>query len=606
MNAALGRRGAVKFGVLGPYLIYPGQPHRVRAAKHRALLAILTVNANKFVPVHRLAAELWGGEPPMSAANLLRQYVSYLRRELPDSAGTNLIKTMSGGYLMPLRPGDVDKDEFDRLSQLGRDELSRDRLEAGIEALSAALDLWRGQALVDIEQSPSIVAESRRLEERRLALTETRLNAVLRGGHYASVIDESIGLVALHPERERLQGLLMRALHATGRRAEALAAYQEARKALVDGMGVEPGPELQGLHRQILREKLPEEPRPVRSRSRPITAVPGGQLPVDVPDLVGRDPELIAVRKELRPVGPRAAASPPVVIVSGKVGVGKSVLAVRVGHLIRSDFPDGQLFVSLADGECPPATALGRVLGSLGMSTQEQSAQFEDLVELFRALTLDRKLLLMLDDAAAEQQVRPLIPPSSESAVIVTSRRTLAGIEGARHVVCTPLNETESVRMLTSILGEERVHAEPEAVRRLAARCGRLPLALRTVGSLLVQRRHWSLEFALRRFTERNLLDELCAADLAVRPRLAASYACLSPVAQQVFRGIGNLPGGDFDLALLAKSAGVQPALAESAIDQLIDMHLVDVAGAAGNSPPGYTVDDLVLAFASECEQSAE
>jgi DNA-binding SARP family transcriptional activator len=589
----------VKFGVLGPYLIFPGHQHRIRAAKHRSLLAILTINANTFVSVDRLADELWLGEPPMSASNLIRQYVSAIRRQLPERPDSSLITTMPAGYRLRLEPGDLDRDEFDRLFDLGQRAMASGHAEPTAEALSEALAKWRGDPLADVERSPSIAAEARRLDERRLSAIEMRIQAELRRGRHAGVVDELAALVTLYPQRERLRAQQMQALYATGRRADALATFREGRNALVDAAGIEPGPELQHLHRQVLTGDLPVEPL-----AGHITAQVGdprprrrlAPLPVDVPDMVDRDGEMAFIESTVDQSvrSGHGVAAAPVVVISGKAGVGKSVLAVRVAHRLSARFPDGQLFLPM--GELTVEQALDRAVRALGAPAVDPPP--DELPAVYRTWSRGRRVLIVLDDAPSEQHVRPLIPAGSQSAVLVTSRSLLAGIEGGQHLVCAPLGQAAAVQMMTGIIGHERAEAELDAVRALVDRLGRLPLALRIAGAILVLHRDWPVGLLLGRLASRNIVDELSHGDLALRPRLAASYERLSEVERQVFRRVGVLPRSPFDIEAAAAVAEFDADAVERAVDRLLDLHLLEAAGTAGDGQPLFAMDDLASAYA--------
>ncbi|MEV4843290.1 AfsR/SARP family transcriptional regulator [Micromonospora matsumotoense] len=241
----------MKFGILGTYLILPGQNYYINAPKQRNLMAVLTVNENVLIPVERLAQEVWHGEPPPSATNLIRQYVFRLRRSLPPAVSRTIV-TGPGGYKLRLTRGDVDSHLFDANVVRGRAAFAAGRLEDAVRALSEALAAWRGDPLADVDPSPSILAETRRLGERRLLAIEMRADAYLRLGWYDEAVEELAALVTLHPERERLRDMQMRVLCRVGRRADALAVYRDLRQTLADGVGIEPGPELQRLHRRVL------------------------------------------------------------------------------------------------------------------------------------------------------------------------------------------------------------------------------------------------------------------------------------------------------------------------------------------------------------------
>jgi DNA-binding SARP family transcriptional activator len=233
------------------------------AHKQRALLAILGLEANRTVSADRLAEGLWGEQPPSSAPKMVQLYVSQLRRLLDGNGAT--IVTHGRGYELQLPADAVDVARFERLL----DE-SRPR---------EALALWRGEALADVADEPFAAAEIRRLDELRVHAHELAIDADLEAGRHADVIGELAALVAEHPLRERLHAQRMLALYRSERQSEALGAYRQARGALVEQIGVEPGPELQQLHEAVLAHDAaldapappvpaPSQPVPGRTRRR--------------------------------------------------------------------------------------------------------------------------------------------------------------------------------------------------------------------------------------------------------------------------------------------------------------------------------------------------
>jgi DNA-binding SARP family transcriptional activator len=230
----------VEYDLLGPLEVRnDGQPLAVGHGKQRALLAVLALNAGRVVPAERLIDELWGDEPPATAATALQVYISRLRKSLGEGA----IETRAPGYLLE---GDVDVRRFDELvAEARRSEPSRTA-----ELLDEALGLWRGGALCDCE----LPLEAARLEEQRVTALEQRIEADLASGRSSELVGELESLVAEHPLREPFRAQLMLALYRAGRQAEALEAYRSARTTLLDELGIEPSPRLQQLEQAILRQ----------------------------------------------------------------------------------------------------------------------------------------------------------------------------------------------------------------------------------------------------------------------------------------------------------------------------------------------------------------
>jgi DNA-binding SARP family transcriptional activator len=230
----------MEFRILGPLeVVEEGQPVKLGGARQRALLAVLLTRANEVVSADRVIDELWGDTPPKTAANTVQYYVSQLRKAL----GADRIVTRPPGYLIRVEPGELDLERFESLVE-----------EGGAEGLREALALWRGAPLADFAYEAFAQAAIGRLDELRLVALEKRIEADLALGRHTDLVGELETLVAEHPLRERPRSQLMLALYRSGRQAEALEAYQETRRALVEELGIEPGPVLQELERSILRQ----------------------------------------------------------------------------------------------------------------------------------------------------------------------------------------------------------------------------------------------------------------------------------------------------------------------------------------------------------------
>jgi YVTN family beta-propeller protein len=266
---------AMEFRILGPVEVWEdGHPVSLGGGKQRAVLALLVLNANRIVSSDGLIDQLWNGQPPPTAGTALQGHISSLRKAL----GADVIATRRPGYVLEADPAQIDLARFEQLRGEARRALERGDAGAGADKLREALGLWRGEALADIGFEPSIQAEAARLEDLRLAALEDRIDAELAVGRSADLVDELERLVAANPLREHLWGQLMLALYRSGRQADALDAYRRARKTLVSELGLEPGPALRELERQVLAQDaaLDPEPQPVARARRP--AQRGGLL----------------------------------------------------------------------------------------------------------------------------------------------------------------------------------------------------------------------------------------------------------------------------------------------------------------------------------------
>jgi DNA-binding SARP family transcriptional activator/streptogramin lyase len=234
----------VDFRILGSVeVVDDGRPISIRRGKQLALLAYLLLRRNELVPSERLIDELWDESPPPTAAKVLQNAVSELRRALGDDR----LLTRPPGYVLRIEPEELDLERFELLARRGR-------AAGDPELLREALALWRGDALADLRDEPFAQRASAQLEEARLAAQEDRLDADLASGRHAELVPELEALIARHPFDERLYRQLMLALYRAGRPADALAVYRRARKTFDDELGLQPGPELEELQHRILNQ----------------------------------------------------------------------------------------------------------------------------------------------------------------------------------------------------------------------------------------------------------------------------------------------------------------------------------------------------------------
>jgi DNA-binding SARP family transcriptional activator len=497
----------VEFRLLGPIEVWAaGRRVPVSSAQQRTLLAVLLLHANRVVPTERLVELLWGTAPPRTARSVVQVQVSGLRRLLRAEPGADRLVFRWPGYLLRVEPGELDLEEFLRLTEQGREALGAGDAGTASRALSDALALWRGAAFKDLDL-PSLRERAARLEERRLSALEDRIDASLRLGRHAELVGELRTLTAAWPLQERLHGQLMLALHRVGDAADAAAVYRAFRERLVEQLGIEPSAALQRLYQELLSAGPAVVPR---------------QLPPDIASFTGREAELARIERALLAAG--GATGPPLGAIEGPAGIGKSALAIHAAHRLAGHFPDGQLYVDLQGARMglrplAPLEVLGRFLRALGMRPGAIPGELEEAAAAFRSRVAGRRLLLVLDNARDLGQVAPLLPEAAGCAVLVTSRRKLAGLESACRVRLAVLGRRTALALLGRLAGGERVAAEPEAAAEVARCCGDLPLALRIAGARLAARPRWPVRALAERLAdERRRLDELELAEVGCGP----------------------------------------------------------------------------------------
>ncbi|GAA1876013.1 AfsR/SARP family transcriptional regulator [Asanoa iriomotensis] len=575
----------MRFEVLGSLRVLRGEadPVVLAARQHRVVLANLLVEANHSVSVAVLAEALWdksaGDE---SRRGALRVLIHHLRKALGDE----VLRRTPAGYLLAVAPGQLDADTFGNLAIRAGQLRADGQSEEARRALRKALGLWRGAAAYEGDDyGDRVRAEAARLHELRLAAYEDCFDLELELGRHREIGPEVRALAEQHPLRERLQGQLMTALARADRRGEALAAFERTRRLLAEELGVDPGDNLRDLHRRILRAAAHERTAPA-------------QLPPPARTFLGRDEPL---RRLDALVTAEGGNGPVVVVVSGMAGVGKTTLAVQWGHRARRRFTDGQLAIDLRGwaqtSSLRPVEVIGRFLTAFGVPSSSTPADLDEAVQLYRTLTADKRLLVLLDNAEHADQVRPLLPAGPGSVTLVTSRNRLAGLVAVDGAIAVPLDvlaPTTSAALLGRLLGADVVAREPAAAADLAALAGHLPLALRIAAAQVDPELPTPIAAYNQRLRDGDRLAGLGIEHDAAATVSAAfdlSYAALPAPAQRLFRLLALVPGAEFGAGLaaaLADLADVAPAL-----DALVAASLVNER-AAGR----YGLHDLVAEYA--------
>jgi DNA-binding SARP family transcriptional activator/Flp pilus assembly protein TadD len=592
----------MEFFLLGPLVVRCGAiTVPVPRGKQRTVLAALLLSANKPVHVADLAETLWGAEPPPSARATVQNYVKRLRCAFGDS-GRDRIRTMPHGYLIEVSAGELDVFRFQALTAAARSAAREGSWAQASERARSALSLWRSEPLGDVESEALAQREVPRLAGLRLQALETRLDAELHMGGHADVLPELQHLAGAYPLHENLHALLMLALYRCGRQAEAQAVYQHVRRVLAEDLGMEPGKEIRELHHRILTAD-PELSVPVLKPApkRPVVVVPQ-ELPAAVPHFTGRDGELLALT-ELAGI-----ATPGTVVisaVSGTAGVGKTALALHWAHQVAESFPDGQLYVNLRgydpEQPVPAADALAGFLRALGVPGTDIPPEIDERAAKYRSLLAGCRMLVVLDNAGSAEQVRPLLPGSPGCVAVVTSRDSLAGLvarEGAERLDLDLLPLPDAVNLLRALIGA-RVDADPAAAAELAARCARLPLALRLAAELATTRPAVCLADLVSEMADTGQpLDSLDASGdprTRVRAVFSWSYRNLGADAARVFRLAGLHPGPGFDRYAIAAVTDTAVEHADRVLGLLTRTHLIHPSGA-----DRYDLHDLLRSYARE------
>ncbi|GAA4594594.1 BTAD domain-containing putative transcriptional regulator [Planotetraspora phitsanulokensis] len=577
------RIGLVQFGILGPLEVRTsaGESISVGGPRPRALLALLLLDAGRLVGVERLVDGQYGDHPPAGAANAIQAHVSRLRRNLP----ADLIEFHGAGYRLAVDPDDVDVHRFERLAREGRRLLTAGHHERAARSLKDALGLWRGPALADVADAPFAPSQVTRLEEVRLAAREDLVEAELALPEGTSTA-ELWHLVEANPLRERMRGQLMRALHAEGRQAAALAVFDEGRRLLAEELGVDPSPELAALHVAILRGE------PSRGRAA------GRGLPARLTSFVGREAELDRID---------ALRDARLVTLTGPGGSGKTRLAVEAARRRGRDV----CFVDLSPlddgGQIPQAVLSALGLRETGLRSPDPGQS--DAAERVAAALADRELLLIVDNcehviAPAAVLVRRLLDGCPGLAVLATSREPL-GLTGETLVPLPPLAVPPPGTELGEALGYGAVRLfadraaavrpgfemRPEAVEICAALEGS-PLAIELAAARV---RSFTVEEITARLNEHGRFALLSRGDRTAAARhqtlhavVEWSWSLLGAEEQAMARRFSVFSGGA-SIEAVERVCGPADVLAD-----LVDKSLIEVSGGR------YRMFDTIRLFCAE------
>jgi len=519
---------SVTFNVLGPLEMRVGAGAAQPCGKPATLLALLLLSANTWVDTGQILDALWGKTPPVSANRNVKTYVWQLRRMLPVTTdGVERLQGRRGGYRIRVGADELDASVFEQTAR--RDWPDTDPGHAA-HRFEAALALWRGTPFADLPDEITRVAVAR-LEQIRWNLREQLCEALVSCARFTDAIALLQPLIAEDPLREGLWAQLILAFSGAGRRGEALSSYQRARRVLLEELGVEPSPALQAAQRHALGSESPY----VDALTPVAAPVPPRFLPRDLPDFVRREPQVEALLAAGDPNAPQIA------VVAGLPGTGKTALAVHVAHRRSAEYPDGQVFCDLHghDPDEPPAKpvdVLAGLLQAFGVPSAAVPDGLERRSALWRSVLRERRVLLVLDDAVNSTQVGPLLPGGGSWLALITTRRRMAGLDGARSVELDPLLDAPALDLLARGVADDRVTVEPDAALATVRYCGNLPAAIRIAAIRLRQHPSWTVA-ALARRLERpeRRLAELRTSDRDLSELFATSYQRLRPAGRDLF-----------------------------------------------------------------------
>lgn len=616
------------FRVFGPlHVEVEGSVLDLGPPKQRAVLVVLLLESGHPVAVRTLIDRVWAGEPPLQPRNALYGHITRIRRMLAQmrqaGCGEESVELVRrpNGYVLHVDPDQVDVHRFGRLIDRAADPSLTDVLRESM--LREALDLWRDPPLADLS-GPWATGLRQGLVQQRLNAFLSWARTALRVGHPEEVVTRAHRMLAEHPIVEPLAALLIRALYQAGRAAEALDQYEATRRRLADELGTDPSPELRDLHLSILRgvrkaeswtvpdrgtrhgraTEPPDARRPALERhpgGRPhppsgigIAGTRPAQLPPELGTPIGRERELRdllafaghvddargddAAARSIDTEG-RTSGTGLLIAVDGMAGIGKTTLIVHLAHRLAPGYPDGRLFLDLHGftrnmPPTSPATALDRLLRSVGVPAEEIPRDLDERAALWRTCTADRRYLILLDNAADEDQVRPLLCASPASLTLITSRRRLSGLDNAHLVSLDVLSEDAAIAMFRSLAGRE--HGEDANIAEVVRRCGRLPLAVRLLATRLRTRPAWTVGDLVRRLDEPGRrLSELGTGERGVAAAFGLSYEQLDDYQRRIYRLLGLFPGADFDAHAAAALADVGVDKVESALEAMVDAHLL-------------------------------
>jgi DNA-binding SARP family transcriptional activator len=580
----------MEFRLLGP-LEAAQDGHRAvlpTRARERCLLAALLMNAGRTLSAGELIQSAWDDDDPPEGT--FRSYVTHVSQFLARAGTEARLAREDGGYRLLVDADSVDLHRFRRLRDQAEAAARAGSADEAVTMLCEAEALWRGPALGGLPgRWMSAIRVS--LEDERLACLKRRVELELDLGRHAELAGELRRLSARYPLDEALIAYEMTALYWSGRQADALALYRQARDRLLIE-GIDPGPEMAALHQRILRQDL--QPPRASLRRRPAAEEPPAAVPAPAGAFVGRE-------KEIQALTSATAGAARVSVITGMPGVGKTRLAVEAALRLADVYPDGQLFLEFHAHQAGVAPlgadeALRRLLEMSRSSLPPKPLNTRELTALWQEELEARRMIVILDDVPDAATMTPLLPSAGSSAVLITARQQLHGITDATLLTLGALPEDDAVTLFTLTAGAGGEN-DKEAVTQVVRSLGCLPLAVTVAASRLREDSGPSTATDLiADMTDSGILPSLSTPDGRLMSALEASYKALTEDQQRFFRLLGMSPCMTFTRESAAAIAGVPVSRAQEMAAALLDRHLVEHT--AGDR---IRLHDLLRNYAASC-----
>ena len=580
----------MEFRVLGPIELWSaGQQCDLGPTRVRCVLAILMLTPRTLVPADALIDRVWDTHPPPKARESLSVYITRLRGTLRQALGEEVRLTgRASGYELHVDPDTIDLHQFRRLRRQSDDLTARGDFGQAASLLREADRLWRGQAFAGIRGD--WVARMRdSLEEERRAAIVKRIECELELGQHADLVGELRHLLAQYPLDEAFIAHQMTALYGSGRPGEALSLYRDVRSRLIEELGTEPGPLLSELHQRILRHDPQLAVRPASPRQGRIS--PPDTLPPETTKFVGRSDELELLTGE-------PGDAPWVNVIEGTAGVGKTALALQAARAVSAQYPDGTFYLNLHTHDPGhPSLDAGEALHRLLRMLTAPATQIPDApgerAALLRAQLSRRRAIVILDDAGRRDQILPLLPETGECLILITTRRTFPGLEGARALTLDALPVDDAITLFRTVAGPGTPDDDGEAALAVQL-CGRLPLAIQLAAGRLARDYPPRIGDLVEELSQSPARSGSGSASPEVMSAFDLVYRSLEPGHQRFFRRLGVSPCADVSLPAAAALGGTTLAEAEEALTALLDHHLL------ARAPAGqFRFHDLIRGYAA-------